>query len=184
MDQASWPPPEESLAWRPALTAPTDSVPVSDLTDEGADPPGWLAIPDGVEPDEYDDFDVPAYALAYVEIDAGRPGGGGFSAVYALPTTDGDLRIVITNDDEIPFASPIDRLARLPTLGELLRRRRASQAWRRRRRCGIRGGRRRGRRRPGTPSSRNGARVRWRRGRRVGRRGLTGGSWASLACLG
>lgn len=121
IDQASWPPPDESLAWRPALEAPTDSVPVSALTDEGADPPGWLAIPDGVEPDEYPDFDVPAYALAYVEIDAGRPGGGGFSAVYALPTTDGDLRIVIVNDDEIPFVSPIDRLAALPTLGELLR---------------------------------------------------------------
>ncbi|MGI8660767.1 MAG: cysteine hydrolase family protein [Thermoleophilaceae bacterium] len=64
---------------------------------------------------------IPAHALAHIETDAGRPGGGGISSIYAVPTRDGDLRIVITNDDEIPFTSPIDRLAALPTLGELLR---------------------------------------------------------------
>jgi len=73
------------------------------------------------ERDEYGELEIPAYTLAYVETDAGRPGGGGISAIYAVPTADGDLRIVITDGDGISFESPIERLSALPTLGELLR---------------------------------------------------------------
>lgn len=83
--------------------------------------PDWVAVPDDAEADEHGELSIPAYALAHVETDAGRPGGGGISSIYAVPTVDGDLRIVITNDDEIPFESPIERLAELPTVAELLR---------------------------------------------------------------
>lgn len=121
MSEVTWPPSEELLAWRPAAGSPDSAVPSSALVGEGEDVPSWIAVPDEAEPDEYGDVEIPAYALAYVETDAGRPGGGGISAIYALPTTDGGLRIVITNDDEVPFESPIDQLAALPTLGELLR---------------------------------------------------------------
>jgi hypothetical protein len=44
-------------------------------------------MPEDAQP-EYGEVEIPAYALAYVETDAGRPGGGGFSAVYAVPTTE------------------------------------------------------------------------------------------------
>ena len=121
MSEVKWPPSEEQLAWRPPAGPATDALPSSALADEGGDVPDWVAVPEDTQPDKYGDFEIPAYALAYVETDAGRPGGGGFSAVYAVPTTDGDLRMVITNDDEIPFESPIERLATLPTLHELLR---------------------------------------------------------------
>ena len=121
MNETTWPPSDELLAWRPPPAPPTDTVPSSALVGESEAVPEWVAVPQGAEPDEYGDLDIPAYVLAYVEIDAGRPGGGGFSAVYAVPTTDGDLRVVITNDDGVPFESPIDCLPALPTLGELLR---------------------------------------------------------------
>lgn len=121
MSEITWPPSEEQLAWRPSAGPPADAMPSSALADEGVGVPSWVAVPEDTQPDEHGDIEIPAYTLAYVETDAGRPGGGGFSAIYAVPTTDGDLRIVITNDDEIPFDSPIDRFQALPTLGELLR---------------------------------------------------------------
>jgi len=121
MSDVAWPPSDEVLAWRPNPGSPTHAVPISALADEGEDLPSWIAVPEDAEPNEYGDLEIPAYALAYVETDAGRPGGSGISAVYAVPTTERDLRIVLTNDDEIPFRSPLDRLAALPTLGELLR---------------------------------------------------------------
>lgn len=121
MSEVTWPPSEEQLAWRPPAGPPADALPSSALAAEGEDVPNWIAVPEDAQPDEYGDIEIPAYALAYVETDAGRPGGGGFSGIYAVPTTDGDLRIVITNDDEVPFESPIERLAAPPTLGELLR---------------------------------------------------------------
>lgn len=121
MSEVSWPPSEELLAWRPLAEPPSSGVPSSALASEGGGVSSWIAVPGRAEPDEYGGFEIPAHALAYVETDAGRPGGGGFSAIYAVPTTDGGLRVVITNDDEIPFESPIDQVAALPTLGELLR---------------------------------------------------------------
>jgi hypothetical protein len=121
MTDATWPPSDETLSWRPSADSPADSVPGWVLTGDEDELPEWVAVPEGVEPDEHGDLDVPAYALAHVETDAGRPGGGGISSIYAVPTTDGGLRIVITNDDEIPFSSPIDRLEALPTVAQLLR---------------------------------------------------------------
>lgn len=121
MSELTWPPSDELLAWRPAPGPPADALPGSALVDEDGSLPGWVAVPQDAEPDGYGDFEIPVHALAHVETDAGRPGGGGLSGVYAVPTTDGDLRIVITNDDEVPFESPIDRLTALPTLGELIR---------------------------------------------------------------
>jgi len=121
MSDPTWPPSDELLAWRPPAEPPADSVLSSSITGEGEDLPDWVAVPDSAKPDEYGEMQIPAYALAHIETDAGRPGGGGISSIYAVPTRDGDLRIVITNDDEVPFTSPIDRLAALPTLGELLR---------------------------------------------------------------
>jgi len=121
MSKVEWPPSEEQLAWRAPAGPPTDVLPSSAIADEGEDVPDWVAVPEDAEPDEYGDLEIPAYALAHIETDAGRPGGGGVSAIYGVPTTDGDFRIVITNDDDVPFDSPIERLAALPTLGELLR---------------------------------------------------------------
>lgn len=118
---APWPPSDELLAWRPPASSPTSSVPGWVLTGNDQQLPSWVALPAGVEPDAHGDIDVPAYELANVETDAGRPGGGGMSSVYAVPMGAGGFRIVITNDDEIPFESPIAELAELPTLGELLR---------------------------------------------------------------
>jgi len=121
MLEVNWPPSDELLAWRPVAGPPLDALPSSALADKREDVPSWVAVPEDHEPDEYGDFEIPAYELARVETDAGRPGGGGGSEVYAVPTTEHDLRVVITNDDEIPFESPIDRMSALPTLGELLR---------------------------------------------------------------
>lgn len=121
MSEVSWPPLEELLTWRPPAGPPNDAIPSSALAGEGEDVPSWVAAPSDAEPDESGEVEIATYALAYVETDAGRPGGGGFSAIYAVPRTDGDLGIVITNDDEIPFESPIQRVPALPTLGELLR---------------------------------------------------------------
>jgi hypothetical protein len=121
MSEVTWPPSEDQLAWRPPAGPPADSIHSSVLANEGGSVPSWVAVPEDARPDEFGELEIPVYALAYVETDAGRPGGGGWSAIYAVPTTDGDLRIVIRNDDEIPFESPIERLAALPTLGELLR---------------------------------------------------------------
>lgn len=118
---ATWPPSDELLAWRRQSSSPTSTVPGWALAGNDQQLPGWVALPAGVEPDPHGDIDVPAYELADVETDAGRPGGGGISSVYAVPTTDGRFRIVVTNDDEIPFRSPIAELAELPTLGELLK---------------------------------------------------------------
>jgi hypothetical protein len=73
-----------------------------------------------VAPESGEEIEIPAYALAHIELDAGRPGGGAERTVYAVPTVNDDLRIVITDDDGIGFKSPIERVAELPTLGELL----------------------------------------------------------------
>lgn len=100
MNVSIWPPSDDLLRWRPSTTAPNDEL----LIDGGEDA-----------------TTVPAYALAHVETDAGRPGGAGISHIYAVPTPEGDLRIVVANDDDLPFTSPIDRSPELPTLGELLR---------------------------------------------------------------
>lgn len=121
MRKLKWPPSEEQLAWRPPAGPPTDVLPSSAIAHKREDVLNWVAVPEDAEPDEDGELEIPAYALADIETDAGRPGGGGGSTLYALPTTDGDFRIVVTNDDEVPFDSPIDRLAALPTLGELLR---------------------------------------------------------------
>ena len=117
-DKPTWPPTDDLLSWRPKVQQPTDSLSTSTTSSDGEEISAWAAS-DG-EPDEWGELQVPAYLLAHVETDAGRPGGGGITSVYAVPTKDEDLRIVITNDDEIPFTSPIDRLRDLPTLGELL----------------------------------------------------------------
>lgn len=121
MNEYAWPPLEEMMRWRPSPTPPNDSIANSMLAVEGEELPAWVAVPPDVERDEYGDFSVPAHLLADVETDADRPGGGGGSTVYAVPTVDGDLQIVIVNDDEVPFDSPIERLPELPSLGELLR---------------------------------------------------------------
>ena len=122
MNAFTWPPSEDLLHWRPPAATPTHSVPSSVLASEGDDQlPDWVAVPDNTEADEYGDLDVPVYALAYIELDAGRPGGVGATWVSAVPTVDGDLRIIVTNDDEMPMRSPVERVTELPTLGELLR---------------------------------------------------------------
>ena len=121
MTDYAWPPSEEILRWRPSPTPPNDSVSNSALAADGEDLPTWVAVPANAEPGEDGEVAVRAYMLADVETDAGHPGGGGGPTVYAVPTVDGDLRIVIVNDDAIPFDSPIDRVPELPTLGELLR---------------------------------------------------------------
>lgn len=120
MSDATWPPSDEVLSWRPSAGAPADSVPGWVLAGDEDVLPEWVAVPDAVEPDQHGDLDVPAHALAHIETDAGRPGGGGISSVYAVPTRDGGFRIVITNDDEIPFTSPIERVDALPSVAELL----------------------------------------------------------------
>lgn len=121
MSNPAWPPADELLAWRPSAQPPADSMPGSSISDPGEDLPEWVAVPDDADADEGGETEVPVYELAHVEIDAGRPGGGALRSICAVPTNDGDLRIVISNDDELPFSSPIDRLPALPTLGELLR---------------------------------------------------------------
>ena len=102
MTDPTWPPSDELLGWRPAPAAPDGSLSSSAIGDEGEELPDWVAVPDDAELDEYGNVQVPAYALAHIETDAGRPGGGGISSVYAVPTKDGGLRIVITNDDDVP----------------------------------------------------------------------------------
>jgi hypothetical protein len=121
MSDSTWPPFPQILSWRPSAGAPEDSLSSSVLSDVEDGLPAWVAVPDEVQADEYGELEVPAYALAHVETDAGRPGGGGISSIYAVPTNDGGLRIVITNDDDIPYSSPVERLEALPTVAELLR---------------------------------------------------------------
>lgn len=120
MSDPTWPPSDELLTWRPPEGPPNVSVGLSVLAGEDDHPPEWVAVPEGTEPDEYGDLDVPCYELAIIETNSNRPGGGSASWVYAVPTTAADLRIVITTDDDIPFVSPIHRVKELPTLGELL----------------------------------------------------------------
>lgn len=115
----TWPPTESDLAWRPSVSAPDDEFPGWRLLDDDGRLPSWVATP----PEGFDDPEepeLPAYRLAAIETDAGRPGGGGISVVYAIPTVEGKLHIAITNDDDIPFESPLQDLELLPTLGELL----------------------------------------------------------------
>jgi hypothetical protein len=119
--EPSWPPSDELLAWTPPATSPADALPGSLLADEAGDLASWVSVPDDAERDNDGDLIVPVHELASVETDAGRVGGGGYSAIFAVPTIDGDLRILITNDDGIPFESPTQRVAELPNLGELLR---------------------------------------------------------------
>src|SRR4051812_1008003 len=97
MTDSTWPPSDTDLNWRPpASTPPNSSISSSEIPGGEGSPPNWIAIPDGVVPDEDGDVDIPAYLLADVFVDADRPGGGGGSDVYAIRTTDGDFRIVIT----------------------------------------------------------------------------------------
>lgn len=117
--QPTWPPSEPDLAWRPAAAAPGDSVSGWQLADDDDTLPSWVPVPAGGF-DDLESVDIPAHVLATIETDAGRPGGGGISVVYAVPAVDGRLRIVITNDDDLPFESPLQDLESLPTLGELL----------------------------------------------------------------
>src|SRR3954449_5800033 len=120
MNDLAWPPSGDLLNWRPSATSPKDWIWRSSVARADESLPDWVAVPTDAEPNEDGDISIPAYELAHVETDAGRPGGGGLSSIYAVATVDGDFQIVITNDDEIPFTSPIDRLAKLPSLGELL----------------------------------------------------------------
>nr|MBA3327504.1 hypothetical protein [Solirubrobacterales bacterium] len=87
MSALNWPASEDLLRWRPPATTPNDSIPSSVLAGEGEDQrPDWVAVPDDAEEDAYGDVDVPVYALADIELDADRPGGGGATRVCAVPT--------------------------------------------------------------------------------------------------
>src|SRR3954449_226408 len=71
VSHATWPPSDELLAWRPAAKSPTDSVWVSATANEGEDPPSWVPLPPDADADDYDELEIPAYALAHIETDAG-----------------------------------------------------------------------------------------------------------------
>lgn len=120
-DAPTWPPSQELLDWRPDTAQPEDSVNLQTLCDENGELPDGIDAPAGVEPDDFEDTEIPAHVLATTETDAGCPGGGGGSWIYAVPGKDGRLRVVIINDDDIPFEAPCGLLSELPSLRELLR---------------------------------------------------------------
>src|SRR4051794_25073438 len=114
MTDATWPPSAELLRWRPIAESPNASVSTGDIGEgEEGRLPDWVSVPADSEPGDYGE--IPAHVLAHVETDAGRPGGLSGSSIVAVPTVDGRFRVVITNDDEIRFESPIQIFDELPT---------------------------------------------------------------------
>jgi hypothetical protein len=112
-----WPPSPELLAFRPERYELDSEVSVAHLRRD-SDLPEWLVLPDGLDDEELAEMTVPACRLVVIELASTL---GDVITVEAVKHPDGQWLIVVFDEYESEFRSPIETTTQPLTLGEMQR---------------------------------------------------------------
>ncbi|MDX8152078.1 hypothetical protein SK069_10770 [Patulibacter brassicae] len=115
-EDVTWPPTERQLGWRPTL-GPPEAVEAYPFVRRDRPWPSWIPR---VDPDDLEDLEVPAYALAWVDWSADFVGGSGAQHLWAFPLPEGGFAVAITDFDDLGLEPHIARFDEIPTLGEVI----------------------------------------------------------------